>query len=293
MNSPNLFAIIVCYEPKNNIFGLISSLVNQKVKPIIIDNSEKIFLTFDETGCFYKKLGSNIGIASAQNIGVDIALRYGAEAIVFLDQDSVITDDLIEKLYLPIKLGKTKISVPIYKNIYGNFFYQIVRCNRFGCRKKITPYPMMPYFRTNIAISSGSMIKASLFNTIGKMDSDLFIDYVDTEWFLRAAQNGETALVVTDAIMEHTIGDCFIDLAIIKIPIHSPIRRYYRLRNAFKLLRYSHIPKLLAIREVSFAIIHQIIILILCTQRCAYLKYACFAVRDGISNVKGKIATKL
>lgn len=284
-----IYSVIVCYEPTEDIFVLISSLIKQNVYPIIIDNSENNYLDFDTINCVYKRLGENVGIAQAQNIGIDLALAQGAEAIVFFDQDSTISDDLISRLYDPIKLCKTVISVPIYRNLDGNFFYQIVKCNRLGWRKKIIPHTEMSNFHTNIAISSGSMIKSELFNIVGKMDTDLFIDHVDTEWFLRASDKGYNALVITNAVMNHTIGDNLLNLRFMKIPIHSPARRYYRVRNSFKLLTYAHVPKLLAIRESVFSIIHQILIVIYCPNKSDYMKFFFKAVKDFLKGNVGKI----
>ncbi|AVM60710.1 glycosyltransferase family 2 protein [Haemophilus sp. oral taxon 036] len=284
-----IYAVIVCYEPTINIITLMNSLIAQGVYPIVIDNSEKCFIDISVSKCIYYKVGENIGIAAAQNIGISIALSNGAKAIVFFDQDSMIPDNLISTLYSPILEGKSKISVPIYINIKGDFFYQIVKCNTLGLRKKITPYIGMKDFHTNIAISSGSMVSANLFENVGYMEERLFIDHVDTEWFLRAASKGYRALVVTNAIMEHTIGDNFIDLKVMKIPVHSPIRRYYRVRNAFLLLKYKHIPKLLALREVLFSFFHQFIIFIFSNKKKAYFLYFCKAICDGVNNKTGKI----
>ncbi|MGV3225620.1 rhamnosyltransferase [[Pasteurella] aerogenes] len=285
-----IYSVIVCYEPTKSIFVLISSLIKQNIYPIIIDNSEKSFLDFTNINCIYKKLGKNVGIAEAQNIGIDLALSQGAKTIIFFDQDSVINKDLIEKLYQPILDNHTYISAPIYHNPNGNFFYQIIKCNQWGIRKKIIPYPEMPNFTTNIAISSGSMVKSEIFGIVGKMDSSLFIDHVDTEWFLRASHKGYSTLIVTNAIMEHTIGDNFIDLKWIKIPVHSPLRRYYRVRNNFLLLRYKHFPKLLAFREIFFSFIHQFAIFLFSKKKKEYFTYFIKAVYDGLRNVKGKLS---
>lgn len=286
----HIFSVIVCYEPTENIFTLVETLIQQNVYPIIIDNSENKFLHFDNNGYLYRKLGKNIGIAEAQNIGIDLALAQRAEAIVFFDQDSVINKDLIKKLYQPILDNHAYISAPIYHNKNGNFFYQIIKCNKWGIRKKIIPSSEMPNFTTNIAISSGSMIKSELFDIVGKMDASLFIDHVDTEWFLRASHKGYSTLIVTNAIMEHTIGDNFIDLKWIKIPVHSPLRRYYRVRNNFLLLRYKHFPKLLAFREIFFSFIHQFVILLFSKKKKGYFTYFIKAVCDGLRNVKGKLS---
>lgn len=282
-------AVIVCYEPQSLIFELISALKLQNVLPIVIDNSEKHFLDFSQVDCIYHKLGRNLGIAQAQNIGIDIALSYRADAIVFFDQDSSISNGLIASLYYPIQKNKTAISVPIYRNAEQGFFYQIVRTNQYGFRQKIIPNAEMSNFKTNIAISSGSMIRADLFDSVGRMDEKLFIDHVDTEWFLRASSKGFDALVVTNAVMKHSIGDKVINLFEVKVPVHSPLRRYYRVRNAFKLLGYNHIPKLLALREVAFSFVHHLIIMFSCSNKYDYNRFFCKAIKDVILDKNGKI----
>ena len=104
-----IYAVIVCYEPSINIISLINSLIAQGVYPIVIDNSEKYYIDISVNKCIYHKIGENIGIAAAQNMGISIALSNGAKAIVFFDQDSVVSDDLINIIYSPILEGKSKI----------------------------------------------------------------------------------------------------------------------------------------------------------------------------------------
>lgn len=286
----DLCAVIVCYEPQSLIFELISALKLQNVLPIVIDNSEKDFLDFSQVDCIYHKIGRNLGIAQAQNIGIDVALSYRADAIIFFDQDSSISNRLIASLYYPIRKNKTAISVPIYCNAEQGFFYQIVRANQYGFRQKIIPNAEMSNFKTNIAISSGSMIRADLFERVGRMDEKLFIDHVDTEWFLRAASKGFEALVVTNAVMKHSIGDKVIHFFGIKVPVHSPLRRYYRVRNSFKLMGYGHVPKLLALREITFSFIHHIIILFSCPNKYSYHLFFCKAIKDVLLGKNGKIS---
>lgn len=284
-----IFAVIVCYEPDRNIYKLITDLNDQSVLPVIVDNSEKNRLVLS-ANCKYKyiALKQNIGIAAAQNIGIEYCIKNGANVVVFFDQDSKISSSLIEKLYIPIMERRTNISVPIYRDERKGFFYKIVNINKFGIRKVIIPNDNMPYFVINNAISSGTMMHIDTIKKVGCMDSTLFIDYVDTEWFLRASFYGETALVITDAIMEHTIGDKIIDLKLCKIPVHSPLRRYYRVRNSIKLLKYKHIPKLLALREIIFSIVHHCIILICCKHQKEYVYYFYKAFLHGLIGRNGK-----
>ena len=45
-------------------------------------------------------------------------------------------------------------------------------------------------------ISSGCLIPLSAIDTIGEMDEELFIDHVDTDWFLRAKSLAHESLAL-------------------------------------------------------------------------------------------------
>ncbi|HFR6094685.1 TPA: rhamnosyltransferase, partial [Shigella flexneri] len=110
-------------------------------------------------------------------------------------------------------------------------------------------------FKSSVTISSGTMVSKEVFEIVGMMDEELFIDYVDTEWCLRCLNYGILVHIIPDIEMVHAIGDKSVKICGINIPIHSPVRRYYRVRNAFLLLRKNHVPLLLSIREVVFSLI--------------------------------------
>lgn len=165
------------------------------------------------------------------------------------------------------------------------FEYSIVDINKSGKRKKIIPSQIDGDFYTSVAISSGTLSHISVFDKVGVMDENLFIDYVDTEWCLRCFQAGLKIRIIVNAHMYHSIGDNTIEIWRFKIPIHSPQRRYYRIRNSIKLLKYHHVPKRLAYREILFSFIHQLILIIINPKR---LEYSYYFIRGLIDGVKGK-----
>jgi len=70
---------------------------------------------------------------------------------------------------------------------------------------------------------------------IGLMREDLFIDYVDIEWGLRASAKGYHLLGVCAAKMEHQLGEDPLQLFGKKFPCRSPLRHYYLFRNGVRL----------------------------------------------------------
>ncbi|AOW79004.1 hypothetical protein A3Q34_06080 [Colwellia sp. PAMC 20917] len=248
------------------------------MKDTTIDNSNIIFL------------GENKGIATAQNVGIDYCLEQDADIIVFFDQDSVISERFIEKLIAPILNENENIVAPTFVDAEKGFIYPIVSVSKFGLRTKIIPSKNSASFYTNTAISSGTAVKTSVFNIVGKMLDNLFIDYVDTEWCLRCHHAGIKVLILPDNQMIHSIGDKSFNVLGFTVPVHSAYRRYYRVRNSFVMLRLKHIPIFLGIREVTFSIIHQLLLVI--TQkgkRKEYIKYGAIGLLHGIKGSKGKL----
>lgn len=277
-----IYSIIVTYNPnESNLKSLVSALVTSGVTPVIVDNSSKEDFS---APCQIIKLDSNYGIAKAQNIGIEYTLNQNAETIIFFDQDSSIADELfIKKLHQPILDGQAKITAPVFTDLSRGFIYSIVDIDKKGRRTKHYPAIDDAPFKVSNVISSGTMVDVQALTEIGYMADELFIDYVDTEWCLRAYNKGFEILVIPSARMTHSIGDKTLKLGAFYVPKHSPFRRYYRIRNAFYLLRQKHIPKLMAFREVLFSIIHQGILVIFSSgERLAYMHSLYRGLRDGI-----------
>lgn len=286
-------AVIVTYQPIIiDLLRLIDSLKKQGVESIVVDNGSSVRDKFAELRqiCQLNELEKNLGIAAAQNIGIKKAEEKGAEYIIFFDQDSKIDQNYVDSLskdFLSVRQYDPKIATigPVFTDTKHGFYYKVIDINRFGFRKKISPENYSAPFATSLIISSGSMIPVDAIREIGYMDESLFIDYVDTEWCLRAGNKGYRVYVGTSAYMTHSIGDKIIKFLSFNIPVHSPFRRYYRVRNAFFLLRMKHVPKLMVLREFIFNFIHQtILILTQKNKKKEYIHSFLRAIKDGVLN---------
>jgi rhamnosyltransferase len=277
-----IISVIVCFHPDcENVTRLIDSLALSGVSSIVVDNSDSVNLFSASHSFEYIFIGENLGIAEAQNRGIQLAFSGDAAAVIFFDQDSRINDRFIGTLVEPLTRGDEDIVAPIFKSIKYGFFYDIVRSLPSGRREKITPTVGNDFY-TNIAISSGTVVTKSVIDKVGLMKPDLFIDYVDTEWCLRASALGFRIYINTNAVMEHEIGDEIIRLGNFNVPVHSAFRRYYRIRNSFLLFRYSHVPTLLAVREISVSVAHQFFLIIFCKDKFNYVKSLYEGTRDGL-----------
>lgn len=243
-------AIIVLYMPNSKLLDrLLSSLVGQVGMVYIIDNTPaKLYGSFVEkmhqknsANIVYHPLGENYGIAKAQNVGIELAIESGCDHIAFFDQDSALEKDMMNELLLiEKKLLEDSVNVgvigPVYIDEKTGKNSNVIRHGRFTVNKiQVTHKDKFP-IRADYLISSGSLIRVSVLKVVGLMREDLFIDWVDVEWCLRAGSLGFLNFVVPSVAMVHSIGDSFITVGKRAINLHNDIRNYYIVRNACNLL---------------------------------------------------------
>lgn len=288
----NTAAIIVTYNPDlENLTTLVKSLVSDGIPCFIVDNDSDCELSSlsNIPELTIVNLESNEGIAKAQNIGINKCFLGGFERIIFFDQDSFIEAGFISTLLSTLNDQNVKIAAPVFYDRAKGYGYKIVDIDARGGRKIIRPEGMGAKIDVSVAISSGTVVDVAVFKKVGLMNEALFIDYVDTEWCLRCRDSGYLVKINPDAKMLHSIGDRSISFFGFNIPVHSPTRRYYRVRNAFLMLRLSHIPKLLVLREIFFGLAHQVIITFNADSKLEYLKYYLKGCWDGILGRGGRV----
>ena len=226
--------VIVCYNPDIRTDKLIDNISNDNnyEKIVIVDNSNfrnKKFENLDRKKFKYIPNCKNLGIAKAQNIGLDYLNSIGLKWAITLDQDTIITYSLSNK-YIKYLDKKEKLDDI---GIISTNYYDI------GTQKQKFVFNESEIL-VDETISSGSLINIDIFNKIGKMREDYFIDQVDNEYCLRLKVNGYKIVILNGIDMEHKIGK--IELRKIfgrEICIYhqSPMRYYYRTRNLLFMIK--------------------------------------------------------
>ena len=288
-----IFSVIVSYNPNlRNLIELISHLNKQNVNAVVVDNNSNFVFEENEVGCKVINLKENLGIAVAQNKGLEYVKNNNGDYVVFFDQDSSIPNDYILNLmsdyqFLINQGIKVGAIGPRFIDERFGFYYKTVNMSQYGFREKIDVSKITQPEPSTLLISSGSLVSVDVLKDIGFMRENYFIDYVDTEWCIRAASLGYKNYVSAQAVMQHTIGDNVLQFKYFNVPVHSPFRRYYRVRNAYYMYREPHVPKLLALREILFNFIHQLILILFLSKKSEYIKSYAKGVKDGLFNYKG------
>lgn len=284
-------SVIVTFNPNENIFSLVKMLEEQNVLPVIVDNGSKDFDFSDlinNPNVYFIGLDNNLGIASAQNIGIKKALELDAEYILFFDQDSMISHSFVIDMvddYQLILENNTKIGAvgPRFIDGKNHFYYNAISVSKYGLRVKHNVSGITKPFNSILLISSGSLISVDTLKKVGWMKDKYFIDYVDTEWCMRSESQGYKNYMSSKAVMWHTIGDNVKQTKYFTMPIHSSFRRYYIIRNSFYMLKEPHIPNVFVLHQLVINVIHQFLIIYMAKgRRLEYIKSFVNGVKDGL-----------
>ena len=243
MSEHPVFCIVVTYRPDAaHLNRVLASIARQTPHVILVDNTpgtHKGVATSEDVQCI--TLGDNLGIATAQNIGIRQALSQGADLVWLSDQDTIypvnFLTDMLKALGACQAQGLRLAGLaPSYFDTHKGTVQAFVRHTPFT--QFFTPQPGL--HQVSHAIASGTLLPANALREVGLMQENLFIDWVDLEWCWRAKnQYGYQTICTGDVVIEHTMGDGSVQLVGKKVSIRSPLRHYYMVRNAVHIALYS------------------------------------------------------
>jgi GT2 family glycosyltransferase len=179
----------------------------------------------------------NMGVAAANNLGIFRALERGADYVFLLNNDTVVSPDMLSML---INLAESDTTIGITGPIMLYYDYpDVIWCSgseinwKTGAPKLINNGQDIRSLNTECMdvdfISSCAVcIKRLVFDEIGFMDERYFIYYDEVDWFARATSAGWRSVVVPCAKMWHKVS--------FTMGESSPLTDYYMVRNNFLFL---------------------------------------------------------
>lgn len=251
---PTIAVVVVLYNPSwPSLFLTCEAWLRQSESVIYVDNGggnlirDKL-LELGIGRIDFVEMGRNAGVGAAQNRGIERARALGCTHVLLSDQDSSPTSGMVvellrvESLALSRGIDVSAVGPRQLDAAAGHLSYFV----RFGgfCFARVDPAPPDDWVVADFLIASGSLIRLSVLDTAGTMDEGLFIDLVDTEWFLRARHMGKVAIGACGALLSHSLGE---ETLVIKLgrtrtlPIHTPFRYYYMARNRLVMYRRSYV----------------------------------------------------
>ncbi len=284
-----IFAVVVAYAPDAERLERLCRALALDASVIVVDNTPDGKPLPAPGLAAWIANGDNLGIATAQNIGIRAALRQGAQAVAFFDQDSEPPAGMLPALAAALAATGAGVAVPVCLDARSGQEYPSFRLNRLGWPVPVHAGASSAPVALDLAISSGSLARAAVLEKAGLMDDGLFIDFVDFEWCARVRAAGFAIVAVPDAVMRHAIGQASVAAAGLNVFVHGPVRCYYRVRNAFHLFRYRHVRKLYALRQVLAALVHHLLQWRHSEDPALHLKMGWRGVKDGLLGRRGRL----
>ncbi len=256
MADPTVVAVVVTYAPRiEDVAALLEALAPQVAGVVVVDNGSDpslvaaLEVTARAVGADLVPLGTNHGIAAAQNRGVALAREHAADFVLLSDQDSLPAPDMVERLLTGFRAadaGPSPVAAvgPVTTDARNEGAALLFSAQRWGPRRAAVPDAPGALVPAAFLIASGCLVSAEALDRVGPMNEAWFIDHIDLEWGLRARGAGYGLYGVVGAELAHSLGD-----RTQRIPgrerdvhIHSPIRNYYMARNTVLLIRSGLLP---------------------------------------------------
>ncbi len=244
-------AVVVTFNPPHEFLDHIGVWLSQVDELMIVDDGSSPAWQKDVGGLIQSRYpnvefianGSNRGIAASLNQGFARLLEKDQPLTFVFDQDSTPAPGMVAEMlsvyeahprrdrlaivapHVAVSSASTSSSFLIPR---GRFFFRRVRCTDQALLEDVS-----------IVISSGALYDLQAYCKIGAFREDFFIDYVDTEYCLRARQLGYEIVVACAASLNHELGnqrEARFGPLTMHPTFHSPVRWYYISRNRIPMI---------------------------------------------------------
>ncbi|MDI3193075.1 glycosyltransferase [Pseudarthrobacter sp. AL07] len=295
MTSNATTAVVSLFNADERVLANAAALLTQVRRVVVVDDGSSqdpapVLRQLQDMGCIVERLATNSGIAAALNAGIALELASGNRPsfILTMDQDSLLDGDYVaalEEAALAAEQAGVRVGMVAPATIRG------LPTRRSGVVNGVQ--------LGGEPIQSGLLLPVAVLEELGTLQSDLFIDGVDTEYFLRCQSAGFKTVIAPSAALDHSLGSMTparvfgADLAFRGLPIKvrtaASWRYYYLFRNRILLARkYGRRHVLWAAKGLMADYRHLVIVTLLAPHRFERLAAAAAGIADGLAGRAGK-----
>ncbi len=191
-------AVMTAHYPDRHVREVVASALRQVDQVVVVDNTPVGGTSVDDLidpheDVLVIRSGHNAGLAAALNRGVQAA--GDAELILFLDQDSALPSDLVERLREHF-VATPKIGIA------GPAPWDPTAERYLDPRTRLRP----DVADLAVVITSGMLVRRAVIDEIGPFREDFFVDCVDQEFCLRARETGWRVIQDKRVLLAHSLG---------------------------------------------------------------------------------------
>lgn len=287
-----VIGVMSTYNPDSSVLPRAINHLNQLDRLIIVDDGSKnsqILEDISDNRITIERLENNSGIAKALNVGTRLALQAGADWVLHLDQDTILTSNYVSSCINTFSTASETTRLGIVLSDFVND------------DPAIPPrYSPEGFGLVDEGIQSGMLISRNCIEDIGLLDERLFIDCVDTEYCLRARDFGWNIAIAAQTKIIHSLGSQipFTPFGKPKLQngvqvlfqYHPPFRQYYIVRNNIDLcLRYLFKKPRWVISVVKREFVPQLKSCIGSADPRTHIKACFWGITHGLIRYRGKI----
>jgi rhamnosyltransferase len=279
-------AVVVWHHPESaTLTRQLAALVPQVNTVVAVDNTPASSRAGEFDGVLVLAQPENIGLASAQNLGIAWAREHGHTHVLLLDQDSVPEPRMVDSLLAALAdlAARRPAAVgPVFRDPREHRDAPFVRVG-FPMSKKVWCSADQAPVECDFLISSGALVPLAVLDDVGPMDDALFIDNVDLEWSFRARARGYRLFGVCTAAMEHHLGDARTQIlgGRVDLVTHSPVRLYFIMRNRLTLYRLPHTPRVWIAQDMPRVLVKFVLFSVCVGPRRRNIRYMLRGLADG------------
>lgn len=216
---PSVWAVILGWKRQSDTVECVRSLMKAdypNLGVVLVDNASRDGTPERVKACYPAVnliLNSdNLGFAAGNNVGIEYALRRGAEYVFLLNNDSVVAADALGAL---VNVGEADWHIGLLTpKIY--FYHDRAKIWSAGGRKaKLLPGLARIGFgkddgpaydeqrEVDYATGCGMLVKSEVFREVGLFDTGYFMYFEDCDLSLRVRRAGYSIVYVPRAIVWH------------------------------------------------------------------------------------------
>lgn len=217
---PLVYIILINYKNVKDTVECIESLYKinyYNYKIIVVDNDSKddIYIILNEN---YKDITLiqskiNLGFAGGNNLGIKLAIKNNADYIMLLNNDVVVDKDFLNQLINSFDIrNNTGIVGCKIKNYYNKNIVEYSGGDIIWPKFKIQLHRKQEILCSNENINNvtfisgcAMLIKKEVIEKIGYLDESYFMYYEDTDYCVRALDNGYRLIYQPNSIVYHKV----------------------------------------------------------------------------------------
>jgi rhamnosyltransferase len=282
-------AVVTAFNAGDALVELCAELRRQVDTVVVVDDGSTVdpsplLARCAALGCRVVSQPRNTGIAAALNAGVTAAGHF--DWLLTFDQDSRVAAGYVRQL---VETAEAATVAGIGVAMVAPGSIEGLKSRTSGHRSGFT--------LGGEPIQSGLLFPRAAIDSLGPFSETLFIDSVDTEYYLRAKTRGFVVVVAPAATLEHSLGERYYPRMLggrLGLVVSAPFRYYYIARNHVAMLKlYGRRAPGWAFRETLLDARHIVVVLVLVSGRRRRLQMLVAGWRDGFRGVGGRIPAAL